>query len=235
MISGFDFALMDCPSFAHTRLLMNSKTCCSYLSLVAALLLFNGCATDSGGSGGGWVRLDDGKTFNGWKKAEENQQSWSISDGAFVAHGPRSHLYYVGPLQPFTDFELKVDVMTATNSNGGIYIDTRYQPTGWPKYGFETQVNVSHSDWKKTGSIYDVANVKSSPAKDNQWWTQHIIVRGNRIIVKVNEETVVDYTEPPGKVAGEDFTRKIEPGTIAFQAHDPNSIVRYKNVRVRKL
>ena len=40
---------------------------------------------------------------------------------------------------------------------------------------------------------------------------------------------------PLGKVAGEDFTRKIEPGTIAFQAHDPNSIVRYKNVRVRKL
>src|SRR5258706_7031904 len=85
----------------------------------------------------GFVPIFDGKTFNGWKTATENTNAWSIRDGAFVAHGNRCHLFYVGDAKPFKDFELKVDVMTEPNSNGGIYFHTRYQENGWPKGGFE--------------------------------------------------------------------------------------------------
>src|SRR5262245_23778390 len=99
----------------------------------------------------GFKTLFDGKTFSGWKMAEENQETWSIQDGAFVAHGTRCHLYYVGDEKPFVNFELKVDVLTEPGSNGGIYIHTEYQPTSWPKKGFEVQVNQTHTDWKKTG------------------------------------------------------------------------------------
>ena len=55
----------------------------------------------------GWVSLFDG-TLNGWK-ASENTASFTIRDGAIVAKGPRSHLFYVGPVENaiFTDFELK--------------------------------------------------------------------------------------------------------------------------------
>src|SRR6266702_8692516 len=123
----------------------------------------------------GFVSLSDGKTFNGWKTATEHTNTWTIENGAFVAHGDRCHLFYVGDEKPFKNFELKVDVMTEPHSNGGIYFHTKYQETGWPKYGFETQVNNTHSDWKKTGSLYDIVNVRESAAKDKQWWTQHII------------------------------------------------------------
>jgi len=37
----------------------------------------------------GFTPLMDGKTFNGWKKAEEHPNTWTIEDGAFVAHGDR--------------------------------------------------------------------------------------------------------------------------------------------------
>ena len=126
-------------------------------------------------------------------------------------------------------------VTTEPGSNGGIYFHTKYQETGWPKYGFETQVNVSHTDWKKTGSIYDVVNVRTTNAQDNKWWTQHIIVKGNHVIVKVDDQVAVDYMEPAGQQPGADFTRKIDQGTFALQAHDPKSVVRYKNIRVRRL
>jgi hypothetical protein len=96
-------------------------------------------------------------------------------------------------------------------------------------------VNVSHGDWKKTGSLYDVVNLGWTPAKDNQWWTQHIIVKGNQVTVKVDGITVLEYTEPSGSQARPDYTRKLDQGTFAFQAHDPKSIVRYKNVRVKRL
>ncbi len=183
----------------------------------------------------GFTSIFDGKTFNGWKTATEHTNTWKIEDGAFVAHGDRCHLFYVGDEKPFKDFELKVEVMTAPGSNGGIYFHTKYQEEGWPKYGFESQVNCTHSDWIKTGSLYGVVNISQALSKDNQWWTQHIIVKGNQVTVKVDGKIVLQYTEPPGAQPLKDFTRKIDSGTFALQGHDPKSIIHYKNIRVKRL
>ena len=183
----------------------------------------------------GFKSLFDGKTFAGWKMADENTNTWKIEDGAFVAHGNRCHLFYVGDEQPFTNFELKVDVMTKPGANGGIYFHTKYQATSWPKYGFETQVNNSGGDWRRTASLYSVKDNKEKVAEDGKWWTHHIIVQGKRVIVKVDGKVVTDYTEPEGTQAGKDFTRVFDKGTFAFQAHDPKSIVHYKNVQVKRL
>ncbi len=183
----------------------------------------------------GFTSIFDGKTFSGWKMAEEHTNTWSIQEGALVAHGERCHLFYVGAEKPFKNFELKVEVKTAPKSNGGIYFHTAYQAVGWPTNGFECQVNVTHGDWKKTGSLYDVANLGNTPAKDNEWWTHHIIVQGNKVTVKINDVLVLEYTEPPGAQPGEKFTRKLATGTFGLQAHDPKSVVQYRNLRVKRL
>jgi hypothetical protein len=183
----------------------------------------------------GFTSLFDGKTFTGWKTATEHTNTWKIEDGALVTRGDRCHLFYIGDEKPFKNFELKVDVMTEPHSNGGIYFHTRYQESGWPINGFESQVNVSHSDWKRTGSLYGVANLGNTPAHDNEWWTQDITVEGNKVTVKINNVIVLEYNEPPGVQPGTDFTRKLDAGTFALQAHDPKSVVRYKNIRVKRL
>ena len=183
----------------------------------------------------GFKSLMDGKSFDGWQKATEHPETWTVQEGAFVAHGERCHLFYVGDEKPFKNFHLKVDVMTEPNSNGGIYFHTKYQPDGWPKGGFECQVNTSHGDWKKTGSLYDVVNVSQPLSQDNKWWTQEVIVQGSQVTVKVDGKIVLQYNEPPGAQAGKDFERKLGEGTFALQAHDPKSVVRYKNIRVKRL
>jgi hypothetical protein len=183
----------------------------------------------------GFTPLFDGKTFDGWKIAEPDKKSWRIEDGVIIAQGQPSHLFYVGDEKPFKDFELKVDVMTEPGSNGGIYFHTKWQESSWPKAGFECQVNVSHTDYKKTGSLYDIANLGVTPAQDNKWWTQHITVKGSKVQVRIDGKLVLEYNEPPGTQAGKDFTRKISEGTFAFQAHDAKSVVRYKNIRVKRL
>jgi len=205
------------------------------ISLLAFAVAIASATSFAAESEAGFEQIFDGKTFNGWKMANENTNTWKLEDGALVTRGGRCHLYYVGDEKPFKDFELKVDVMTEPGSNGGIYFHTKYQATDWPKYGFESQVNVSHSDWKKTGSLYDVVNLASTPAKDNKWWTQHIIVQGNKVTVKVDGQIVLEYTEPPGAQPGNPFTRKLDAGTFALQAHDPKSVVRFKNIRVKRL
>lgn len=183
----------------------------------------------------GFVALTDGQSFAGWTPSTENAGTWKIEDGAFVCRGPRSHLFYTGDAAPFKNFELKVEVMTEPGANGGIYFHTRYQESGWPKAGFETQVNNTQRDWKKTGSLYDVASVGFAAAEDHKWWTQHIIVEGGTVTVKVDGRTVVQYKEPPGAQPGKDFERKLGSGTFALQGHDPKSIVYYRNIRVKRL
>jgi hypothetical protein len=183
----------------------------------------------------GFKVLFDGKTMNGWKVAEENQTSWTLQEGTLQAKGSRSHLYYVGDPQPFVNFELKIDALTQPKSNGGIYIHTEYQATGWPKKGFEVQVNQTHGDWKKTGSLYDVVNVKENFAKDNEWYSYHIIVKGKHVTIKINDKVAVDWEQPADYQAGKDFTRILDKGTIALQAHDPGSVVRFTNIQIKRL
>jgi len=183
-----------------------------------------------------WVRLWDGKTFDGWK-ASENKESWKIEDGAIVCKGPRSHLFYVGEHAPFVNFHFKCEVLTKPGANAGIYFHTKYQEEGWPKYGYEAQVNATHRDPKKTGSLYAVENVAKANHKDNEWFTQEIIVNGRNIKILVNGETIVDFTESPDRQAGNDFTRVLDEdgGTFAFQAHDPQSEVHFRNIQVKRL
>lgn len=59
----------------------------------------------------GFKVIFDGKSMEGWK-INESPDSWHIEDGAIVAHGQRSHLFYVGEGQPYKNFHLKIDVKT---------------------------------------------------------------------------------------------------------------------------
>ena len=182
----------------------------------------------------GFVTIFDGKSLTGWKIGE-NPDSWTLKDGELIGKGKRSHIFYVADPKPFVNFELRVDAKTEKNSNGGIYFHTKYQDVGWPKYGFEAQVNNSHGDPKRTGSLYGIVDVLDKNVPDDEWYTETVIVKGNKITIKINDKVVVDYTEPADKKPGEDFTRKIDQGTFALQAHDPGSTVHFKNIRVKRL
>jgi hypothetical protein len=181
----------------------------------------------------GWISLFDGKSLDGWT-ASENQESFSVEDGKIIVDGPRGHLFYSGDVADhnFKNFHFKADVMTHPRANSGIYFHTRFQESGWPSVGYEVQVNQTHGDPRKTSGLYAVADVMDeSPVKDNEWYTQEIIVQGKRVITKVNGKVMIDYTEPDD-VTGD---RKLSSGTFALQAHDPESRIYFKNIKVKVL
>jgi hypothetical protein len=201
-------------------------------ALVCASVLMAGCQTTQrmADKAAGWQPLFDG-TLNGWK-ASENKGTFTVEDGVITAHGPRSHLFYTGPVENanFKNFELKVDVMTEIGSNAGIYFHTEYQEEGWPAKGFEVQVNNTHTDPKKTGSLYGIKDSNhQSRAFDYEWFTEHIIVKDKHVTIKVNGHTVVEWTEPQGSA------HKLSSGTFALQGHDPDSVVHFKNIMVKPL
>ncbi len=199
-------------------------------------LMICGCESLNLQSGSdGWISLFDGKSLDGWK-ASEKTDTFFVEDGKIVANGGRSHLFYVGPVKKanFRNFEFKADVMTTPGSNSGIYFYTKYQPTDWPKTGYESQVNTTHTDTIKCGSLYGLVNVTEARSTDNKWYNHHLIVRDKRVIIKIDGTTVVDYTEPPVKQQ-RNPKRRLSSGTFALQGHDPNSVIYYKNIMVKPL
>lgn len=182
---------------------------------------------------GTWFSLFDGQTLDGWRP-NENPQGWKVEDGKLVAHGPRSHLFYEGPVgnADFRNFELRSEVYTYPKANSGIFFHTKFQDEGWPAHGYEAQVNATHGDPRKTGSLYAVKDVMDdAPHEDHAWFDYHVIVRGKRITFKVDGKTVMEYTEPDD-VGG---TRRLSRGTLALQAHDPDSRIYFRNIRIRLL
>jgi len=189
----------------------------------------------------GWTPLFNGKDFTGWKIGG-NQASFTIKDGAMVANGPVAHAFYEGPVQnhDFKNFELMIDVKTAPNSNGGVYFDTEFQDSGFPHKGFEVQVNNTHRDPIKSGSLYHVKDIGAEDikgiVKDDEWFTEHITVQGDTVTIRLNGKEVVKWTQPADWTGGrEGAGRVISHGTIALQGHDPNSTVQYKNIRIKPL
>lgn len=195
----------------------------------------------------GWKLLFDGKSLDGWK-ASEDKGAFTVENGCIVTFSDvekakankwkKSHLFYAGPVNgaDFKNFEISLDIKTAPKANSGVYIHTAFQETNWPDKGYEVQVNNTHKDVKKGAGLYAVKDNLEAPAKDGEWYTMVVKVEGKRIQTFVNGKQIVDFTEPtpatpPPKMAG----RVLSHGTFAIQGHDPESVVMYKNVKVRVL
>jgi hypothetical protein len=185
--------------------------------------------------GQSWSVLFDGESLDGWRPTEENPDSFQVEDGKIVVDGPRGHLFYDGPVQgaDFKNFHFRAEVYTYPQANSGIFFHTRWQASGWPSVGYEAQVNATHGDRIKTGSVYGVSNVyDEAPHKDREWFLYEILVQGDRIELKVDGKTVKEYTEREEDIRG---SRRLSSGTFALQAHDPDSRIYFRNLYVRPL
>ncbi len=184
----------------------------------------------------GFVSLFDGKTFTGWKVNTENPSTFSIEDGLIKVAGDRTHLFYDGSVanHNFKNFQLKLKVKTMPGSNSGIFIHTVYQEKGWPNKGYEVQVNQTHEDWRKTGSLYSVSDVKENLVKDNEWYQYDITVKDKHVVIKINDKVAVDYTEPD-TLPADRGEKRLSSGTFALQGHDPKSVAYFKDIEVKIL
>ena len=187
----------------------------------------------------GYTSLFNGKDLTGWK-ASANPDSFKVEKGAIIANaiGQPSHLFYDGPAgnHSFKDFDLRLDVLARYRSNGGVYVMTEFQPQGFPGKGFEIQVNNSHSDRIRTGSLYHVVDLSNIPGKDDEWIPMEIKGQGDTITIALKGQEVVRWTQPADWQSNYDTpSRKIAPGTIAFQSHDLFSVTAYSNIRIKLL
>jgi 3-keto-disaccharide hydrolase len=228
------------------------------MTLLSAILVL---ADGTSAGEKGWVQLFNGKDLTGWKiHPEPNKRDitkvitkeqggkviayygklkdgkemplWHVEDGILIGSGPASHLF--SERGDYQNFQYRVEAMINDKGNSGQYFRTEFGP-GFPK-GYEAQINATHGDPIRTGSLYpaqglakyrkEITILNNAPHKANEWFTQEVTAEGPLIIIKVNGKTTLDWKDPE---------YRFKKGHFALQGHDPGTVVKFKKVEVKEL
>lgn len=200
-----------------------------WMSLLVLLGLALTATTPPADAGGkdGWVAVFNGKDLQGWKiayggKGNASNSSWKVIDGVIVGEGEVSHLFT--PRDDYVNFEAKSEIMISDKGNSGFYFRTAFGP-GFPK-GYEAQVNATHGDPVRTGSVYNHVKIFKQLHKPDEWFSYHLKVQGNRIWVTVNGDLLYEYV---------DHAKTYTKGHFAFQQHNLGSVVKIRKLEVKEL
>jgi hypothetical protein len=212
--------------------------------ILAALVLCSAAAPVERAEGqAGWVTILDARSFKDWKVAPESKDArveesatekrvvagdpkrdgrWTFRDGVLHGEGGVSHIF--SPRGDYENFSYRAEIKISDKGNSGQYFRAAFG-NGFPS-GYEAQVNSTHADPKRTGSLYNFKNVLDSLVPPNTWFTQEVTAVGNHIVIRVNGKVTVDYVDEKNS-----FTR----GHFAFQQHNLGSEVWVRNVKVMEL
>jgi 3-keto-disaccharide hydrolase len=204
----------------------------SYWSVFAAAILLSlTLAGASAAQAEDWIPLFDGKSLKDWEQVDlQPGGKWSVEDGALVGSGPPSML--VCTKGPYKNFRYRAECRINDKGNSGLYFRTIRKP-GFSE-GFEAQIDSTHADPIRTGSLYGLLHVYKQLSKPDEWFTYDLTVRDDvwrgkpitRIKVTVNNDELYEYL---------DFEQKWKDGYFAFQQHDPGSKVSIRKVEVMPL
>ena len=183
------------------------------------------------GNDDGFRPLFNGRDLAGWTAYDDRGKTdatanWKVSEGVLHGWGGRSHLF--STRGDFRDFRVRAQVRINDGGNSGLYFRVIEGP-GFPA-GYEAQINSTHSDPRKTGSLYRVPMppivVASSPVPPDSWFTLEAEAVGGRIRIWVDGKQYVDWT---------DSQKSYPRGHIALQCYDPSCHVQFRKLEVLEL
>ena len=200
------------------------STVCAAVALVFAVAGASAHAEEN------WIPLFDGKSLDGWEKVGSEKSVWEVQDGAIQGSGPASML--VSTKGPYKNFRYRAEVKINDRGNSGLYFRTTAKP-GFSD-GYEAQIDSTHTDPIRTGSLYGMCHVYKKLVEPGEWFTYDLTVRDDvwrgrpmtRIKITVNGDELYEYM---------DFEKTFKEGHFAFQQHDPGSKVSIRKVEVMPL
>lgn len=212
---------------------MLRTTMLASLCAAGALLGGTACSAQETKTADGWVSLFDGKSLSGWEflalPGQEGKTQWEVRDGAIHGSGGASMLY--SP-KTYKNFKVRAEIKINDKGNSGFYFRSAKVPgfTG----GYEAQIDSTHTDPIRTGSIYGMVHVYKRLVEPDTWFNYELEVvdkpwRGKMVTaikITVNGDTLYEYF---------DFDQTFKEGHFAFQQHDPGSKVAIRKIEVQEL
>jgi hypothetical protein len=208
----------------------------------------------------GWVPLFNGTDLTGWKMVDppsgqfksvapkknadgkvveyvgtlkdgKEVTLWKVENGTIIGAGPASHLFSENE---YDNFLYRIEAKINDKGNSGQYFRTKFAP-GFPP-GYEAQINATHGDKVKTGSLYPggplgkfrdkITVLDTAPHKADEFFTQEVTANGNKITIVVNGKPTIEFTDE-----GNTYTK----GHFALQGHDPGTVVTFKKIEYKPI
>lgn len=177
-----------------------------------------------------WISLFDGKSLEGWEKVGQEASVWEVKEGVLCGSGPASML--VCTKGPYKNFRYRAEIKINDGGNSGLYFRTTPKPAFTD--GYEAQIDSTHKDPIRTGSLYGMCHVYQQLVKPDTWFSYELEVRDDiwrgrkmtRIKVTVDKNELYEHL---------DFALTFKEGHFAFQQHDPGSRVEIRKVEVLPL
>ena len=201
-----------------------------FCSLLLAFSVYACVTSAAEPASDGFVPLFDGKTLDGWEKVGNQESVWEVKDGAIVSSGPASML--VCTKGPYKNFRCRAELKINDKGNSGMYFRT----TRMPRFsdGYEAQIDSTHRDPIRTGSIYGFCHVYKRLVEPDTFFTYELQVRDDiwrgkavtKSKVTVNGDELYEHF---------DFAQSWKDGYFGFQQHDPGSTVAIRKFEVLEL
>lgn len=180
----------------------------------------------------------NGKDLAGWNTKLARQGKFTVTDEGElqIVDGP-------GQLESdasYGDFVLQLECFVNGDAlNSGVFF--RCIPREYTN-GYESQIknamlegDPTRPDDFGTGGIYRRVPARRIVAADREWFRKTIVATGPDIAVWVNGYPVTAWTDERPPHANPRSGLRTESGTIALQAHDPTTDIRFRHLRIQEL
>ncbi len=166
----------------------------------------------------GWILLFDGETLFGWKAASD--ANWTAAGGVIsVSEGEPGLLCTTSQ---FGDYVLKADFRSAPATNSGIFLRTSPKPTDVTSKCYELNIADAADNPFPTGSFVKRQRCRGDHDSTG-WQTFDVTADGDRFLVKLDGQPVLDYTDP----------KPLGRGFIGLQLNSGK--VEFRNIKVKPL
>ena len=135
-----------------------------------------------------------------------------------------SGLGHLATREKFRDFDLSLYVRGPRHHNGGILVRSSGRGLGNPR-DYEIQLHNVEEAHYPTGSLYYIKRAIYPRIEDEKWFPIQVRFQGRNCQVRVNGDTVLEY----------DGLENLESGYIELQAHQAESWLEFKEIRIREL
>jgi Domain of Unknown Function (DUF1080) len=153
-----------------------------------------------------WVSLFNVKNLNGWKTRPEWDDDWHVENDVLIWNSLNPCLLWT-ERDDYSDFHLRIETRLGDQVYAQVQACNTFGPMGEIWGGYSIVLNSTNDNASKTGSLLVigkgiVVDAPRSPVPPDEWFTLEVIIKRNRVIVKVKGETMADHTAP-----GEQFAR----------------------------
>ena len=170
-----------------------------------------------------------------WKAASGKcEAKWA--DGVLELTGGSG---MVETAKEYGDFVLQLEYFTEKGINSGVFF--RCIP-GENMNGYECQIFNSppDGDYEKfigtdTGGLFRRQVGRNVGAKDGEWNYMTVAAKGEKFATWVNGIQTTDWTDDRAEHDNPRNGKRLKPGTIQLQGHDPTTKIQFRNFRIAEI